>query len=63
MKREMHVYVTDPHFPPNLNNILKISYQQNQNRMHKDLLFFLRNHEVIKYFINQTFLSRDFLYQ
>lgn len=38
MKREMHVYVTDPHFPPNLNSILKISYQQNHNRMHKDLL-------------------------
>lgn len=62
MKREMHVYVTDPHFPPNLNSILKISYQQNHNRMHKDLLFFKKKKSLgYEVFYKPNFFISRFL--
>lgn len=55
--------LTDPHFPPNLNNILKISYQQNHNRMHKDLLFWKKKkslgYEV--FYKPNFFISRFFI--
>lgn len=54
--------LTDPHFPPNLNNILKISYQQNHNRMHKDLLFFKKKKSLgYEVFYKPNFFISRFL--